>query len=252
MVLAKTITKYCNKAYILPQAASFGVVVELKEFPYFTAIGWRKENCVNWGCGGSLISLKFIVTAVHCSFKTTLLNNGSRTITVPSKPTVARIGDISVPKFKSRNKQELSQVSFVPLPKVMSEEEFGQEFEIIRIIVHPEYRSSRRYHDIALMELDREADITNYVVPTCLWNRKEMVFTELEAAGYGEIELNGGMSPNLMKIQLIKTDIGECEMLYNATIDRRLSDGLIESQHLCAKGKPDMNMETCQGKTRIV
>lgn len=43
-----------------------------------------------------------------------------------------------------------------------------QDFTIIRRISHPDYQPPAKYHDIALLELDRIVSFTLYVSPACL------------------------------------------------------------------------------------
>ena len=87
-----------------------------------TAIGWKRNNDkIDWLCGGSLISEKFVLSAAHCA------SLGGRA------PDVVRIGD-----------QDL----LVNEPGISP-----QEIDIKNIFVHPQYKHTLKYHDLALFEL---------------------------------------------------------------------------------------------------
>lgn len=112
-----------------------GTQVNVTEFPHMAVLGWKVEELgegadsgddgagVRWQCGGSLITVKFVLTAAHCAADA---NN------IP--PRLVRLGDVNLASTK--------------------DDAYAQQFDILRIVRHPEHRFSRKYFDLALVELD--------------------------------------------------------------------------------------------------
>jgi secreted trypsin-like serine protease len=96
----------------------------VNEFPHMSAIGHRENGQIIWFCGGSLISENFVLTAAHCGL-------------FSSDALIIRVGDSNLKK---------SEDGANP-----------QEFKVIAIVPHPDYSNDLKYHDLALMKLDRKA-----------------------------------------------------------------------------------------------
>ncbi|KAL7020944.1 hypothetical protein ACKWTF_011686 [Chironomus riparius] len=174
-----------------------------------SAIGLRRlNNQIDWMCGGSLISEAFVLSAAHCA------------LFGRKKPDVIRIGD-----------QDLLTNEYGISP---------QEFEVKNIIVHPQYKSNLKYHDLALFELSYSAQFTKDVSPACLYQQSNDPET-VEGMGYGQTSFGGQQSNALLKGFLTIVNISQCNQAYEDD-SLELPQGIISSQ-ICA-WDPEGNRDT--------
>ncbi|KAJ8921902.1 hypothetical protein NQ315_008535 [Exocentrus adspersus] len=204
---------YPTPEFLTDHIIAGGELSLVKEFPHMAAIGYGKETNVEWKCGGSLISKKFVLTAAHCVAHET------------EKPTFVRLGDLNLTSTEDNTSP--------------------QNFTVVRIIPHPSYAPPVKYHDIALLELDREVEFTDYVKPACLYTEKYRGETTMTATGWGKTGFSEESSSFLLKVSLDFVPHNECLTAFKKYSKRSLPNGIIEDTQICAgrvKGK-----DTCQG-----
>lgn len=56
------------------------------------------------------------------------------------------------------------------------------------IIVHPDYISTSKYNDIALIRLNKEVKFNDHIRPACLYNNGNINSRKVTATGWGSIE----------------------------------------------------------------
>ncbi|KFB49544.1 AGAP008403-PA-like protein [Anopheles sinensis] len=191
---------------------AFGQPAYLREFAHMAAVGWTKpDGSIGWNCGGSLIWENYVLTAAHCAADDE--NN---------QPDVVRLGDIDLYND--------------------TDDQYAQQLKIVEIIRHPEHRFSSRYHDLALLRLEKNVVLHDTVAPGCLWNDEEIPFPSMEATGWGATGFGQNSTPILLKVSLSVVKKAECDRQYRVG-DRGLKQGL-QNYHLCAG---DIKMDTCPG-----
>lgn len=199
---------------------SGGVLANPKEFPHFAVLGFEAiDKTVQWNCGGSLISDQYIITAGHC-----LNANGVGPVKY------ARLGIIDL------NVNETDVRSDCP-----------EEYEIIERIPHPEYKSIAKYHDIALLKLDRKVVFGPNVRPACLSDSRDFPeYKTLVATGFGLTGFLEQRTEQLIKVELSHFPHKECNASYASSINRRLKDGIVDEIQFCA-GSRNSIQDTCPG-----
>ncbi|XP_075216405.1 venom protease-like [Lycorma delicatula] len=194
-------------------AAVGGIPVKPKELPFMGLVGYGTKNNVDWACGCSLISERFVLSAAHCTKDP---NAGlARWV---------RLGELDL----SRKNETANPV----------------DFEIIRRINHPNYRSELVYNDIALYQLNSSVTFTDTIKPICLPQPNSYYdVTNVIGAGWGRIDYAGPRSTILLKVDLDYLTIRDC----SNTADLRVAPGGLEEKTMICAGVLEGGKDTCSG-----
>nr|BAM18077.1 serine protease [Papilio xuthus] len=118
------------------------------------------------------------------------------------------------------------------------------DYEVDIVHVHPEYKRSRKYHDLALLRLVTPIRTSRNAFPACLYTSETEPTISLYITGWGKTDVTkAGTSKVLLKAMLQIVPRESCNAMY--TTSRKLPNGILDGQ-ICA-GDPNGVMDTCQG-----
>ncbi|XP_034834282.1 venom protease-like [Maniola hyperantus] len=175
-----------------------GRVAKLYEFPWMVLISYNTRDGLQFQCGGSVISSKYILTAAHC--------------VVPTKKIAGvRIGEFDI---LSRNDCQGDQFNSVCESNL-------QDILIDKVIIHPDYQGEPPVqYDIALLRLQTPIDFSyKNAGPVCLPIPKKLRNVDLggknaTVAGWGSTEA-GTDSSLLLKVDIPIRTGESCRQYYN-------------------------------------
>jgi len=190
-----------------------GLEAEVNEWPWMAAISFYSTTGAgsNYGCGASLISAEWLVTAAHCFY-----DNGIQEI-FPTDFTIV-LGD--------HDKSVLDDTTI----RIVKNAD--------KVVIHPSYNYNTNENDIALIKMTSKVDLDIYT-PVCMPNLNQQFSGFSWVYGWGTLS-SGGSQPNILQeISLPLIGIPNCQ----AAMSQQGID--IVSGMICAGGEE--GRDSCQG-----
>lgn len=194
-----------------------GKDAKLKEFPHMAILGYGPRNNIEWRCGGSLISERYVLTAAHC------FSAGSK-----GKVRWVRLGDLDI-----YNRTDGSEPA---------------DYEVVDTKRHQSYSYPSHYDDIGLLKLDRDVVFTSFIRPACINSEYDILETVTIATGWGLTDNDNNFGSSILqRVTLNILDTSLCNQTFRGLIGtNKLRRGIDDSSQMCI-GDLKENKDTCSG-----
>lgn len=179
----------------------------------FSATG--KPYDTKWLTNGVLISENFVLTIAHGFGYHALDNRTAKYV---------RLGDLD-------NASD-------------EDDAFAQQYNIIKNITYPLYKFPDRYHDIALLKIDKKIKFNEYIRPACLPDVYTTPSGRIVVPGWGQNSFRGNSKTYLQKVAMNLVSHRDCNETYAPRGIRTLRRGIDNRTHICAVA--EFGRDACQ------
>ncbi|KAI1292140.1 Serine proteinase stubble [Halotydeus destructor] len=168
-------------------------------------------------CGGTLIDDQHVLTVAHC------------------------VASAASPYSQNKLKVRLGEWD------TQTDKEFNphEDYDVIYIAIHPEFRNQSLWNDVAVLTLDRKVNFKPHIDRVCLPDPSEVFDGQTcVTTGWGKNAYKGGSYSNILKeATLPVVPRGECQ--YNLRRTRLGRRFRLHSSFMCAGGQE--GKDSCKG-----
>ncbi|KAL9708013.1 hypothetical protein quinque_011531 [Culex quinquefasciatus] len=154
-----------HRKTLAKELVHYGKISRLGEWPWHVALFHSVNQAEpNYACGGTIISRRFVLTAAHCTY----------------------------PEYKTRPLRANEMLVRAGIANLYNLEHSLQEVGVEEIVRHAEFNTRTLEDDIALLKVEVDFEVTDYVKSLCLWSGssvEELIIGKKgSSAGWGEDE----------------------------------------------------------------
>ncbi|KAF2891877.1 hypothetical protein ILUMI_14313 [Ignelater luminosus] len=202
-----------------------GTETTKREFPWMALLQYKKNSGgLTFSCGGVIINKRYILTAAHC-------------VTGQITQRVGQLVNVRLGEWDTRTDEDCDEIG-----GFRDCIEPAVDYGVEETIPHSDYddNSRNRYHDIALIRLNRVITTSDTIRPICMPTASERAAPSeiLWVAGWGRTEYANN-SPVKLKVGLPVTQTSKCSNTFKSA-----SVTLADTQ-ICAGG--EVNKDSCSG-----
>uniref|UniRef100_A0A182N6R9 Peptidase S1 domain-containing protein n=1 Tax=Anopheles dirus TaxID=7168 RepID=A0A182N6R9_9DIPT len=181
LLIVPCVAQLCGKRQHVTSLIMRGMDAKEGDWPWHAVLFHKKDVSLEYKCGGTILAESTVLTAAHCLVTPAGVINRELLL--------VKVGQNHLLKANNR----------------------AQEYDALKLILHPNYTIHGVRNDIALIKLANEITYNDFIQPICLWNRREdqnsIVNTTGTVIGFG---YSDGYKTSLQEVRIPVVSTIEC------------------------------------------